>query len=74
MKKYEVEWNGAENGKIITHHIVADSLNNAFDQAVEKYKCPAHPEMYVVWIWVLVRNASTIPTLPLTMLIQKSQM
>jgi hypothetical protein len=48
MKKFEVEWHGIDLPRI-THVIKADAESDAFDKAMEQYRYPAYPDVYV-WV------------------------
>ncbi len=48
MKKFTVEWYGI-NLPRITHVIKADAENDAHEKAMEQYRYPEYPDMYV-WV------------------------
>ena len=47
MKKYTVEWLGAQTGDSILHTIEAENNRDAFDAAAKNYKYPSHPRIEV---------------------------
>ena len=48
MKKYKVEWY-CVNLPLITHVIEADTEDDAFDKAVEKYEYHEYTTLYIKW-------------------------
>ena len=47
MKKYTVEWLGAQTGDSVVHTIEAENNQDAFDAAAKNYKYPSHPRIEV---------------------------